>query len=127
MQGFDIIVWCVVATQAFGGLIVAVVIKYADNILKAFATSVSIIFSAVASIFIFNIIPRIMFIGGAILVIGAVVLYSIFPYRAPPALPVVSVDEQKIELDRDPSVDDLHLEKGALPEKSKTHSETENK
>uniref|UniRef100_A0A914Y7I5 UDP-galactose transporter n=1 Tax=Panagrolaimus superbus TaxID=310955 RepID=A0A914Y7I5_9BILA len=43
MQGFDWVVWIVVFVQAVGGLIVAVVIKYADNILKAFATSVAII------------------------------------------------------------------------------------
>lgn len=38
--------------QALGGLVVAVVIKYADNILKGFATSVSIIMSALISYFL---------------------------------------------------------------------------
>lgn len=35
--------------QALGGLVVAMVIKYADNILKGFATSLSIIISALIS------------------------------------------------------------------------------
>lgn len=39
----------VVYVQALGGLVVAMVIKYADNILKGFATSLSIIISALIS------------------------------------------------------------------------------
>lgn len=81
LQGFDATVWCVVAVQAFGGLLVAVVIKYADNILKAFATSFAIIVSSVAAIFIFALYPRLLFIGGAALVIAAVFLYGSFPYK----------------------------------------------
>lgn len=34
MHGFDWAVWVTVAINAFGGLVVAVVIKFADNILK---------------------------------------------------------------------------------------------
>lgn len=37
--------------QALGGLVVAAVMKYADNILKGFATSVSIVISSVVSYF----------------------------------------------------------------------------
>jgi len=38
--------------QALGGLVIAVVIKYADNILKGFATSLSIIVSTLISYFL---------------------------------------------------------------------------
>lgn len=38
-------------TQALGGLVIAAVIKYADNILKGFATSLSIILSTFISYF----------------------------------------------------------------------------
>jgi len=38
-------------SQAFGGLVVAAVVKYADNILKGFATSVSIIVSSLVSFY----------------------------------------------------------------------------
>ncbi len=83
MQGFDAVVWVVVLVQALGGLVVAVVIKYADNILKAFATSIAIIAASIVSIFVFAILPKPLFIAGAVLVIGAVVLYGAFPYRRP--------------------------------------------
>eukprot|EP01034_Spumella_vulgaris_P039692 gene39692-49044_t len=33
-HGYNYTVWSVIALQAIGGLVVAVVIKYADNILK---------------------------------------------------------------------------------------------
>lgn len=82
LRGFDLIVWIVVLFQALGGLIVAVVIKYADNILKAFATSVAIVVSSVTSIFLFSHYPKLLFIFGASFVILAVIFYSIFPYKA---------------------------------------------
>jgi len=85
MQGFDWVVWSVVLLQALGGLVVAVVIKYADNILKGFATSIAIVVSCVASIFIFGLFPKLLFIAGTALVIGAVVIYSVFPYKKKPA------------------------------------------
>uniref|UniRef100_A0A3B4A3L8 Solute carrier family 35 member A3b n=1 Tax=Periophthalmus magnuspinnatus TaxID=409849 RepID=A0A3B4A3L8_9GOBI len=76
-QGYSIITCVVVLLQALGGLVVAVVIKYADNILKGFATSVSIIVSTLISYFIladFN--PTSVFFIGAVLVIAATFLYS---------------------------------------------------
>ncbi|CAK5081747.1 unnamed protein product [Meloidogyne enterolobii] len=66
MQGFDLIVWMAVLLQALGGLVVAIVIKYADNILKAFGTSVSIVVATIASILLFSNFPSLLFIGGAV-------------------------------------------------------------
>jgi UDP-sugar transporter A1/2/3 len=102
MQGFDWVVWIVVFVQAVGGLIVAVVIKYADNILKAFATSVAIIVGMVAQIIIFNIWPKLLFLFGAVLVIAAVFIYGMFPYKTtrpepPTALIVKEVAENNEE------------------------------
>ncbi|KIW92241.1 uncharacterized protein Z519_07225 [Cladophialophora bantiana CBS 173.52] len=76
-QGYNSVVFATVCIQAAGGLIVAMVIKYADNILKGFATSLSIILSTVASIFIFNFVPTIYFLFGSILVFLATYLYSV--------------------------------------------------
>uniref|UniRef100_A0A8C0H6Q5 Solute carrier family 35 member A2 n=1 Tax=Chelonoidis abingdonii TaxID=106734 RepID=A0A8C0H6Q5_CHEAB len=53
-HGYSPLVWGVILNQAFGGLLVAVVVKYADNILKGFATSLSIVASTVASMYLFG-------------------------------------------------------------------------
>lgn len=81
LKGFDGFVWYLVLLQAAGGLIVAVVVKYADNILKGFATSVAIIISCVASIFIFDFVLTIQFAAGTILVIGSIFLYGYVPKK----------------------------------------------
>nr|XP_040049681.1 UDP-galactose translocator isoform X2 [Gasterosteus aculeatus aculeatus] len=75
--GYTGAVWCVVLNQAFGGLLVAVVVKYADNILKGFATSLSIVVSTVTSVYLFGFQVDLLFTAGAGLVIGAVYMYSL--------------------------------------------------
>uniref|UniRef100_A0A8D3CD86 Solute carrier family 35 member 2 n=1 Tax=Scophthalmus maximus TaxID=52904 RepID=A0A8D3CD86_SCOMX len=84
--GYTNMVWCVIFNQAFGGLLVAVVVKYADNILKGFATSFSIIVSTVLSIYLFSFHVDLLFTVGAGLVIGAVYMYSL-PKAAGSMLP----------------------------------------
>lgn len=83
--GYSILVWLVISQQALGGLIVALVVRYADNILKGFATSLSIILSCVASVFLFNYTITINFSLGAVLVMMAIYLYGQAP---PPATPL---------------------------------------
>uniref|UniRef100_A0A8C3KXD8 Solute carrier family 35 member A2 n=1 Tax=Calidris pygmaea TaxID=425635 RepID=A0A8C3KXD8_9CHAR len=56
--GYNPAVWAVVVNQAAGGLLVAVVVRYADNILKGFATALSIVASTVASVHLFGFRPR---------------------------------------------------------------------
>ncbi|XP_036435235.1 UDP-galactose translocator [Colossoma macropomum] len=81
--GYTPMVWGVIFNQAFGGLLVAVVVKYADNILKGFATSFSIIVSTVMSIYLFGFHVDLLFTVGAGLVIGAVYMYSLPKSAAP--------------------------------------------
>ncbi|XP_054645458.1 solute carrier family 35 member A3a isoform X1 [Dunckerocampus dactyliophorus] len=76
-QGYSTVTWTVVTLQALGGLIVAAVIKYADNILKGFATSLSIILSTLISYFwLQDFEPTGVFFSGAVLVIVATFLYG---------------------------------------------------
>ncbi|RMZ88941.1 hypothetical protein DV736_g3836, partial [Chaetothyriales sp. CBS 134916] len=75
-HGYSTITVFTIFMQAAGGLIVAMVIKYTDNILKGFATSLSIILSTVASVFIFNFVITIYFLIGSALVFFSTYLYS---------------------------------------------------
>ena len=75
-QGYSPLVWTVIGIQSGGGLLVAVVMKYADNILKGFATSVSIILSSVLSVYLFDVSLSLVFLLGALLVSLAVVVYG---------------------------------------------------
>lgn len=75
--GYDHLTWLIITNQAMGGLLVAFVIKYADNILKGFATSISIIVSAIFAYFIFDFEITIMFCVGTALVTYAVFLYNL--------------------------------------------------
>ncbi|XP_067108485.1 solute carrier family 35 member A3b isoform X2 [Osmerus mordax] len=83
-QGYNSLTCTVVALQALGGLVIAAVIKYADNILKGFATSLSIILSTLISYFwLQDFDPTSVFFLGAILVIAATFLYGYEPSSKP--------------------------------------------
>ncbi|XP_060525600.1 UDP-N-acetylglucosamine transporter isoform X3 [Cylas formicarius] len=79
--GYDKFVNYLVLLQAVGGLIVAVVVKYADNILKGFATSLAIVISCVASIYIFDFQLSAQFALGAAFVIFSIFLYGYTPKK----------------------------------------------
>jgi len=68
--------WSTVFIQVFGGLVTSLVIKYADNILKGFATSLSIIISCLASVALFNFPLTFTFAVGASVVLAATWMYS---------------------------------------------------
>ncbi|KAA1469433.1 hypothetical protein DENSPDRAFT_603425 [Dentipellis sp. KUC8613] len=68
--------WATVLTQVLGGLITALVIKYADNITKGFATSLSIVISFLASVALFHFRITASFVVGASVVLCATWLYS---------------------------------------------------
>jgi len=74
--GYSWVVWTVIMIQAFGGLLVAIVVKYADNVAKVFATSVSIIVSCLVSGIFFDFRPDASFCVGTLLVMVATVLYG---------------------------------------------------
>lgn len=84
--GYDKFIHYLIVLQACGGLLVAVVVKYADNILKGFATSLAIVISCVASIYLFNFHLSIQFAFGALFVIFSIFLYGYSPNNGPNAV-----------------------------------------
>jgi hypothetical protein len=66
----------VVLNQAFGGLVVASCIKYADNIMKNFASSGAIVLGGAASVFFFNFQMTPQFAVGAGIVVASMLVYD---------------------------------------------------
>ena len=75
-KNFSLWAWGTVLTQVLGGLITALVIKYSDNILKGFATSLSIILSSMASVILFNYRITPAFVMGSSIVLSATFMYN---------------------------------------------------
>ncbi|KAH8045289.1 pyrimidine nucleotide-sugar transmembrane transporter [Aureococcus anophagefferens] len=74
--GYGPVAWGYVLVQAVGGLLIAAVVKYADNILKAFATSVAIVVVALVSHAFFAFELSGLFFLGAAGVVYAIFLYG---------------------------------------------------
>jgi UDP-galactose transporter len=74
--GYNWIVWTTIALQAFGGIMVAVCITYADNIAKNFAASFSIVVSCILSAMFFESPLTMNFTMGTVIVLLAVYLYQ---------------------------------------------------
>ncbi|KAK3733689.1 hypothetical protein QZH41_008479, partial [Actinostola sp. cb2023] len=75
--GYTPVVQFCVFLQVFGGLLVGIVVKYADNILKGFTAAVAIVLSCIASVYFFDFKLTSQFVVGAGFVIAAICLYNI--------------------------------------------------
>ncbi|XP_039254589.2 CMP-sialic acid transporter-like [Styela clava] len=71
------LVWVLLCIGGVNGLLVSLVLKYADNIVKCFAASVSIILSTILSYFIFQYEFGPGFIIGGMIVCSAICIYAI--------------------------------------------------
>ena len=76
LHGFTPLVWMLVALQAGGGLLVAAVIKYADNVLKGLATGVSVVVATGFSAFFFLTPLSGQFTAGALMILVSVYFFS---------------------------------------------------
>jgi solute carrier family 35 (UDP-sugar transporter), member A1/2/3 len=75
-HGFTSWVWILVCLQAGGGLLVAAVIKYADNVLKGLATGVSVCFATAVSTVLFGTPLSSQFSIGASMILVSVYFFS---------------------------------------------------
>lgn len=76
LHGFTVWVWILVALQAGGGMLVAAVIKYADNVLKGLATGVSVVVATACSMVLFGTPLSGQFSVGAVMILCSVYLFS---------------------------------------------------
>ncbi|TFJ85690.1 hypothetical protein NSK_003198 [Nannochloropsis salina CCMP1776] len=75
-HGYNAAVVGVVLLQALGGLVVALVVVHADNIMKGFGSSLSIILSCSLEWLFFDFYPSLLFLAGAALVNLALYVYQ---------------------------------------------------
>ncbi|PWV21483.1 putative CMP-sialic acid transporter [Trypanosoma cruzi] len=83
-QGYD--QWLTIGLvfiHALGGLLVAIVVKYTDNIVKGFATGVAVAVSGFMSFIIWGQMPSVMFVLGCVLITAATVMYHFFDVHVP--------------------------------------------
>jgi len=76
MHGFTGWVWAVVVLQAGGGLLVAAVIKYADNVLKGLATGVSVVTATICSMIFFGTPLTKQFTFGSAIILSSVYFFT---------------------------------------------------
>jgi UDP-galactose transporter len=76
LYGFTNYTWACILMNAFGGLLVGNVIKYADSIQKDIAIGLSIVFSSLASVVLFDFEFNRLFVCGVGAVMYAVLLYG---------------------------------------------------
>jgi len=87
-HGWNLVTLAVVAIFSFGGILVALIGKYADMILKGFATGIAIIVTAIANYMFFEGILNLNFALGV-----TVVLISMFNYNETTSSPVTEDDK----------------------------------
>ena len=76
LHGFTGWAWVLVCLQAGGGLLVAAVIKYADNVLKGLATGVSVCVGTLVSTILFHTPLTGQFLVGSTVILVSVYLFS---------------------------------------------------
>ncbi|WCJ35024.1 Nucleotide-sugar transporter family protein [Euphorbia peplus] len=76
-HGYTLITVLMILNHALSGIAVSMVMKYADNIVKVYATSVAMLLTAVVSVFLFGFHLSLAFFLGSTVVSVSVYLHSI--------------------------------------------------
>lgn len=71
--------WAVIFLQTVGGLLIAVAIKHADNIAKGFALAVSIVFTFLLSVVLFDFQPTLASVLGGAAVVASTIMFEMAP------------------------------------------------
>uniref|UniRef100_A0AC34GQN8 Uncharacterized protein n=1 Tax=Panagrolaimus sp. ES5 TaxID=591445 RepID=A0AC34GQN8_9BILA len=77
--GWNWLVWLIANSSAISGIVVAVVMKYADNIKKSYCQSIALGGTALLSVASGDVQATFLLFSGVSLVILSVFLYSLYP------------------------------------------------
>nr|KJB41476.1 hypothetical protein B456_007G106100 [Gossypium raimondii] len=80
-NGYSVTTWMVVLNLGSTGLLVSWLMKYADNIVKVYSTSMAMLLTMVLSVFLFSFKPTLQLFLGII-----ICMMSLHMYFAPPSM-----------------------------------------
>merc|ERR1712166_474693 len=100
-QGYTPVVWLVVLLQGATGILVALVMKYADNIVKNFSVAMATVIATIASIPLFGTWPTTFFVIGMTLVFFSMWIYATNGATTSAAPPRVETDSESQKLLQD--------------------------
>mmetsp|Transcript_29393 Transcript_29393/g.94110 ORF Transcript_29393/g.94110 Transcript_29393/m.94110 type:complete len:331 (-) Transcript_29393:155-1147(-) len=86
LDGYTIVTWSIVINFAFSGLFVSWIMKYADTIVKVYATSSAMLLTALLSVWFFNLAPTLQLFLGIMIACISLNLYFM-PNDSPPTPP----------------------------------------
>ncbi|KAF9635214.1 UDP-galactose transporter [Lasiodiplodia theobromae] len=95
--GYNWVVWAAIGLQALGGVVVAMVVSYADNIAKNFATSISILLSCLASVWFFEFTISRQYVIGTAIVLFSTYLYTSNDRARPPPIKIASFEKTIVD------------------------------
>lgn len=76
LAGFNAFTWIVIVNQGIGGLLIALVIKYADNVAKGFALAASVCLTFVLSVLFFGVEATVPTVLGTAIVLLATLAFE---------------------------------------------------
>jgi len=102
LAGWNWITWTIAINFAFSGLFVSWIMKYADTIVKVYATSSAMLLTAVLSVWFFDLEPTLQMFLGILIACVSINLYFMPKDSSPPgsSLPTAAVKEEPRRVDR---------------------------
>ncbi|KAK1376646.1 CMP-sialic acid transporter 1 [Heracleum sosnowskyi] len=104
-NGYNLITWMVVLNLGSTGLLVSWLMKYADNIVKVYSTSMAMLLTMMLSIILFNFKPTLQLFLGIIVCIMSVHMYFAPPNMLVDLPGVKAVPEDVVEVSVDRKTD----------------------
>jgi len=96
--GYNVTTILVILSYSFSGLIVSIIMKYADNMVKIYSVAVSMIVTMILSIFLFSHTPTTQLFFGIIIITVSILMY--FDVLSPKSVIISApVELQKIQVE----------------------------